>query len=82
MLKWKAEGKIRWCGLTAHSEQVEWLKFVVASGLYDVAVVAFNYNSPKKIIRSVKGWQGLTRDYEHGGFVAELRQPVGLRGRI
>jgi aryl-alcohol dehydrogenase-like predicted oxidoreductase len=31
MLKWKKEGKIRWCGVTAHSEQVEWLKFVAES---------------------------------------------------
>jgi aryl-alcohol dehydrogenase-like predicted oxidoreductase len=49
MLKWKAEGKIQWCGLTTHSEQMEWLKFAVTCGIYDVAVVAFNYNSPKKI---------------------------------
>ena len=49
MRKWKAEGKIRWCGVTCHDEQVEWLKFVVASGIYRVAIVAFNYNSRKQI---------------------------------
>jgi len=49
MLKWKAEGKIRWCGITTHSEQAGWLKFVVESTLYDVAVVAFNHESPKAI---------------------------------
>jgi aryl-alcohol dehydrogenase-like predicted oxidoreductase len=49
MHKWKAEGKIRWCGITFHDDQVEWLKFMVASEIYRVAVVAFNYNSPKKI---------------------------------
>jgi aryl-alcohol dehydrogenase-like predicted oxidoreductase len=49
MLKWKAEGKIRWCGVTFHDDQVEWVKFIAACGLYQVAVVAFNYNSPKKI---------------------------------
>ena len=54
MLKWKAEGKIRWCGVTFHNDQVEWLKFVVASGIYKVAVVAFNYNSPKKIADAMR----------------------------
>ena len=49
MLKWKAQGKIRWCGVTFHSEQAEWLNYVAESGLYGVAVVAFNYQSPKKI---------------------------------
>ncbi|MCX7013062.1 MAG: aldo/keto reductase [Candidatus Sumerlaeota bacterium] len=49
MLKWKAEGKIRWCGVTMHNEQEEWLRFVGESGLYDVAVVAFNYKSPKTV---------------------------------
>jgi uncharacterized protein len=54
MLKWKAEGKIRWCGITTHSEQAEWLKFVVASEVYDVAVVAFNYESPKAISNAMQ----------------------------
>jgi predicted aldo/keto reductase-like oxidoreductase len=54
MLKWKAEGKIRWCGVTFHDDQVEWLKFVAASKLYKVAVVAFNYNSPKKIADALR----------------------------
>ena len=54
MLKWKAEGKVRWCGLTTHSEQAEWLKFAVESKLYDVAVVALNYQSPKAVARSMQ----------------------------
>jgi uncharacterized protein len=54
MRKWKAEGKIRWCGVTTHSEQAEWLKFVVESKLYDVAVVAFNYKSPKEIAKAMQ----------------------------
>lgn len=54
MRKWKAEGKIRWCGVTTHLEQPEWLKFVAESGLYDVAVVAFNYNSPGGIARAMQ----------------------------
>ena len=54
MRKWKAEGKIRWCGVTTHSEQAEWLKFVVESKLYDVAVVAFNYKSPKGIAKAMQ----------------------------
>lgn len=54
MLKWKAEGRIRWCGVTTHSEQAEWLKFVAESKLYDVAVVAFNYNSPKAIAEAMQ----------------------------
>jgi aryl-alcohol dehydrogenase-like predicted oxidoreductase len=49
MLKWKAEGKFRWCGITTHSEQAEWLAFVAESKLYEVAVVGFNYNSPKGV---------------------------------
>ena len=55
MLKWKKEGKIRWCGLTAHSEQVEWLKFVAESKLYDVAVLAFNYHSSRSVARAMQG---------------------------
>lgn len=54
MLKWKAEGKFRWCGLTTHSEQAEWLKLVVESKLYDVAVVAFNYKSPNAVGRAMQ----------------------------
>jgi hypothetical protein len=54
MLKWKAEGKLRWCGVTAHSEQEEWLRFVVQSDLYDVAVVAFNYKTPKQVAEAMQ----------------------------
>lgn len=54
MLKWRQQGKLRWCGITTHSEQPEWLKFVTESKLYDVAVVAFNYNSPKEIARAMQ----------------------------
>src|SRR6266487_1127715 len=54
MRNWKAEGKIRWCGVTTHSEQAEWLKFLVESRLYDVAVVAFNYKSPKAIPKAMQ----------------------------
>jgi aryl-alcohol dehydrogenase-like predicted oxidoreductase len=54
MLKWKQEGKVRWCGVTTHSEQPEWLKFIVASELYDVAVVAFNYQSPKAVAQAMR----------------------------
>lgn len=49
MLKWKAEGKIQWCGLTTHSEQADWLRIVSESALYQVVVVAFNYKSPESI---------------------------------
>jgi uncharacterized protein len=54
MHQWKAQGKIRWCGVTMHLDQVEWLEFVAASGLYDVAVVAFNYNSPRGIAKAMQ----------------------------
>ena len=54
MRKWKKDGKIRWCGVTAHREQVEWLKFVAESKLYDVAVVAFNYNSPAAVAQAMQ----------------------------
>jgi uncharacterized protein len=54
MLKWKAEGKIRWCGVTTHSEQPEWLKFVAQSKLYDVAVAAFNSQSQNNIAQAMQ----------------------------
>ena len=54
MLTWKAEGKLRWCGVTTHREQEAWLKFVAESDLYDVAVVAFNYKSPKSIAEAIQ----------------------------
>jgi len=54
MLKWKNEGKVRWCGVTAHSEQVEWLKLVAESRLYDVAVLAFNYNSSQAVAQALQ----------------------------
>jgi predicted aldo/keto reductase-like oxidoreductase len=54
MLKWKAQGKIRWCGLTTHSEQPDWLHFAVESKLYDVAVVAFNYKSPHAVAKAMQ----------------------------
>lgn len=54
MLKWKKEGKIRWCGVTAHSEHAEWLKLVVESKLYDVAVLAFNYHSSEAVARAMQ----------------------------
>jgi aryl-alcohol dehydrogenase-like predicted oxidoreductase len=54
MLKWKKEGKLRWCGITTHSEQPEWLKFVADSNLYDVAVVGFNHKSSSTIIKAME----------------------------
>jgi aryl-alcohol dehydrogenase-like predicted oxidoreductase len=54
MLKWKKEGKVRWCGVTAHSEQAEWLKFVAESKVYDVAMIAFNYKSPAAIAQAMQ----------------------------
>ena len=54
MLKWKDEGKVRWCGVTAHSEQVEWLQLIAESKLYDVAVLAFNYNSAASIAQAMQ----------------------------
>lgn len=54
MLKWKQEGKLRWCGITTHSEQPEWLNFVAESTLYDVAVVGFNYKSSSSIVKAME----------------------------
>ncbi len=54
MLKLKQEGKFRWCGITTHSEQVGWLRFVADSKLYDVAVVAFNYKSSNSIAQAMQ----------------------------
>jgi len=50
MLKWK----LRWCGITTHSEQPEWLDFVTGSKLYDVAVVGFNYKSSSSIVKAIE----------------------------
>ena len=54
MEKWKSEGKIRWCGITAHENQEVYLKHLAESSLYDVAVVAFNYNSSAELAQSIK----------------------------
>ena len=54
MRKWKQEGKLRWCGITTHSEQPEWLQFVADSKLYDVAVVGFNYKSSGSIVKAME----------------------------
>lgn len=54
ILKWKQQGKLRWCGITAHSEQPEWLRFVADSKLYDVAVVGFNYTSSHRIAKAME----------------------------
>jgi uncharacterized protein len=54
MLKWKQEGKFRWCGITTHSEQPEWLNFVAESKLYEVAVVGFNYKSASATIKAME----------------------------
>jgi len=52
--KWKSEGKIRRCGITAHENQEVYLKHLTESSLYDVAVVAFNSNSSPELARSIK----------------------------
>jgi len=54
MEKWKSEGKIRWCGITAHENQEVYLKHLAESSLYDVAVVAFNSNSSGELAQSIK----------------------------
>jgi len=54
MEKWKSEGKIRWCGITAHENQEVYLKHLAESSVYDVAVVAFNYNSPPELVQSLE----------------------------
>jgi hypothetical protein len=54
MEKWKSDGKIRWCGITAHENQEVYLKHLAESSLYDVAVVAFNCNSSPELAQSMK----------------------------
>lgn len=54
MEQWKSEGKIRWSGITAHENQDMYLKHLTESSLYDVAVVAFNYNSPPELVQSLE----------------------------
>lgn len=54
MQKFKSEGKIRWCGVTAHENQEVYLKHLAGSSLYDVAVVAFNSNSSAGVTQSIQ----------------------------
>jgi predicted aldo/keto reductase-like oxidoreductase len=54
MQKWKSEGKIRFCGVTSHENQEVFLKHLEESSIYDIAVVAFNYNSPPELAESMK----------------------------
>jgi predicted aldo/keto reductase-like oxidoreductase len=54
MQKWKSEGKIRFCGVTSHENQEIFLKYLEESSLYDIAVVAFNYNSSEELAQSIK----------------------------
>lgn len=54
MKKWKSEGKIRFCGVTSHENQGIFLKHLAESSLYDIAVVAFNYNSSPELAQSIK----------------------------
>jgi len=54
MQKWKSEGKIRFCGVISHENQEVFLKHVAESNLYDIAVVAFNYNSPPELAQSIR----------------------------
>ena len=53
MLKWKSQGKIKYCGVTLHENQ-PLLQYLASSDIYDVAVVAFNYNSPPTHIQAVE----------------------------
>ena len=54
MEKWKSDGKIRWCGITAHENQEVYLKHLAESSLYDMAVVAFNCNSSPELAQSIE----------------------------
>jgi predicted aldo/keto reductase-like oxidoreductase len=54
MEKLKSEGKIRFCGVTSHENQEVFLKHLEDSSLCDVALVAFNYNSPPELAESIK----------------------------
>jgi predicted aldo/keto reductase-like oxidoreductase len=54
MQKWKSEGKIRFCGVTSHENQEVFLKHLTESSLYDIAVVAFNYNGSDGLAQSIK----------------------------
>ena len=54
MLQWKKAGKIRFCGLATHFEQPECLRFAQQSQHYDVAVVAFNYQSTAAIAKALQ----------------------------
>ncbi len=54
MEKWKSEGKTRFCGITSHENQDVFLKHLAESSIYDIAVVAFNYNSPPELAESIR----------------------------
>lgn len=54
MQKWKSEGRIGSCGITAHENQDVFLRALAQSSLYDVAVVAFNSNSSAELAQSME----------------------------
>ena len=54
MEKWKTQGKIRWCGITAHQDQELYLDHLATSSIYNVAVVAFNYKSPPELAKAIE----------------------------
>ncbi|RMG60888.1 MAG: hypothetical protein D6713_01665 [Deltaproteobacteria bacterium] len=50
----KKEGKIRFAGVTTHTNQVGVLKAVRESGFFDTVLVAFNYRSPAAVAVEIK----------------------------
>jgi len=55
--KAKKRGQIRGCGFSAHSNQVELLKFVNETGFYDVAMLAFNHHGAFRHSKSSRSGQ-------------------------
>lgn len=49
---------MRWSGIIHHENQDMYLEHVASSKIYDVAVMAFNYNSSPKIIQTVEDAAG------------------------
>lgn len=69
----KAEGKIRFAGVTTHSNQREVLEAVMADGFYDTVLVAVNFRSPPALFeiieKTARGGVGIiAMKTQSGGF--------------
>lgn len=53
LLKMKKEGKVRFAGVTTHSNQARVLEAAVEDGFYDTVLVAYNFRSKEKLTKMI-----------------------------